>query len=81
MKFRTPTEANKPGITFPAEKVLKLTECYDKYIDLLREELNETASLCSIHGWVSQRYDAGCFLREEIIKARLELGDEITVEI
>lgn len=49
---------------------LPLVEALDKYIELLVEELNETASMASTHGWKSSRVDVGEQMRNRIAELR-----------
>jgi hypothetical protein len=43
---------------------------YEKYIQLLRDELNEVAPLLVAHGWTSRRFEQGKTCREEIEELR-----------
>ena len=38
----------------------------DEYLKIICEELNETTSIASVHGWKSTRYKEGMKLREEM---------------
>ena len=44
---------------FADNKTKKLIQAYDKYIELLGEELDELMSIASIRGWKSSRIDEG----------------------
>jgi len=46
-----------------ARELLKLTE---EYLALMGDELNETVTWASTHGWRSSRYEQGKALREKI---------------
>lgn len=44
----------------------KLVEKQQEYIKLLTDELSEVVSMAFVHGWRSNRFEAGKKLREEI---------------
>lgn len=46
------------------EKIGKLTNAYDYYIDILKEELNEVVPMANVHGWKSSRYEMGVEARK-----------------
>jgi hypothetical protein len=52
----------------------ELIEVYEKYINLLNEELNELVSVAYIHGWKSKRVEEGQRLRDEIDKVKSVFG-------
>ena len=54
----------------------KLIEAYDNYIKLLVEELDETVSIASVHGWKSKRAELGVMCREEIKLVKEQLQKE-----
>jgi len=43
-----------------------LIEAQEKYIKLLQEELDETATIAWVHGWRSHRFESGMLLRRRI---------------
>jgi hypothetical protein len=49
---------------------LPLVEALDKYIELLVEELNETVSMATTHGWKSSRAEEGERQRNRIAELR-----------
>jgi hypothetical protein len=52
----------------------ELIKAYEDYIKLLDEELNELVGVAYVHGWRSSRAEQGKKLREEIIKAKQNVG-------
>ena len=44
----------------------KLLELYKEYVTLLNDELGETMTWASTHGWKSSRVEQGKILREQI---------------
>lgn len=44
----------------------QLLIAYNEYIDLLSEELNDTAQMAAVHGWKSHRVERGEKIREKI---------------
>jgi len=52
----------------------ELIEAYDKYIQLLIAELDETVSIARIHGWESSRFEVGKQAREDIDMLKKVLG-------
>jgi hypothetical protein len=54
-------------------RIEELKESYEDYIGLLALELNDLAVLASVHGWKSQRVEAGDNARRRIDKAKSQL--------
>lgn len=55
------------------EQQNKLIEAYDKYVQLLSDELGYLIPLAAVHGWTSKRYEQGIKCREEISLLKLRL--------
>jgi hypothetical protein len=55
------------------EEIAELKAAYEDYIKLLGDELNDTVSIASAHGWKSTRYEQGVKCREAI--AKLQKGE------
>jgi hypothetical protein len=53
-------------MSYRESNLKELVQKQDKYISLLGEELDELASLATIHGWRSSRVSEGEKLRLEI---------------
>jgi hypothetical protein len=51
-------------------EMLRLIGLYEEYIALLGKEIDETATIASIHGWKSSRYEQGKEMREKIAELR-----------
>jgi len=49
-------------------------EILEKYKSLLADELKETISIASLHGWESSRYEQGWKLREMMADLKLKLN-------
>jgi len=54
----------------------QLIEAYDNYIKVLCEELDETVSIASVHGWKSKRAELGILCREEIKLVKEQIQKE-----
>jgi hypothetical protein len=59
-----------------ADKVRELVDEFEKYIELLCNDLNETVSLAAHHGWKSTKFEAGKEARERIAKTQTALFPE-----
>jgi hypothetical protein len=53
-------------------KLLKITE---QFLDLLGEELHDTAVIASLHGWKSTRIEQGKVLREKIKQLKERINE------
>jgi hypothetical protein len=60
------TEANDTKNQINLELTKNIIRAYDKYINLLSDELNEVCGIAYAHGWESNRSDLGDKAREEI---------------
>lgn len=54
--------------------IKELVDAYEKYIQLLGEEINDMHGLAYVHGWKSQRAGAGQQCREQIAKAKVDMA-------
>ena len=66
--------ANAPELNQQNEKLRKLVEVQEEYINLLGEELDEVVVMMAVHGWQSSRVEKGKKLRAEIAKLKSELN-------
>ena len=57
---------NRPDSLIRQDERKLVCAIYDKYIELLNEELNETVWWAASHGWKSSRFEAGVECRKEI---------------
>lgn len=48
----------------------ELIAAYEDYVKLIVEELNSAVGIASVHGWASDKYEAGIKARQRIKKAR-----------
>lgn len=49
-------------------------DAYDEYLKLIGDELDELASIASVHGWKTTRHEAGVKARETINRLRGDHG-------
>lgn len=62
------TQSNKEKL------YLELIETHEEYELLLGEELDELATMASLHGWTSTRIKEGQLLREKMYNLNKMLG-------
>ena len=48
------------------KRLLELVDALDEYIGVLGRELNDCATIATIHGWSSFRAHLGCKMRRKI---------------
>jgi hypothetical protein len=58
------------------ERERKRSEKMKEYIELLREELDESVVIAFTHGWRSSNIDKGQKLRDELSAIEAESGEE-----
>lgn len=58
----------------PIDRMTKLISTQDEYNKLLSDEISELVGVAKVHGWKSQRHDAGQSLRERINNIKNSVG-------
>lgn len=54
--------------------IKELIDAYEDFIRVLGEEIHDMHGLAHVHGWQSQRVEAGKQCRERIAKAKVDVA-------
>jgi len=73
LSFKRIWVGNEPDIKKRLDDYSRLVHKLEKYLDIVGEDLAETAIIASVHGWASKRIEQGKKMRREIFALRRKI--------